>query len=458
MIMKPVKNKAVYVAIFSFLLFCLVIFLFLPKNALLVDEFWQYWQSKRLIEGSGYHLDVSPSPLHNLIFSIFPSNIIWLRLSNALLMSLAIYIFYKMVNRFFGDKIALISTLVFLVHGETIVMGSLFYTESLFLVFYLLTFNYFIKLIKSNKLSEFILFGLWAGLMIQSRLSGIFVYLFLFIYLAIKFRHLFFSKKFFWSFCITAIINLPYLIIGGLSYLVQRKGVDISFFDNLDSGQWVNFLLLILIAIFFLYRHLKEKSDLKIFMAFSLFYFSALYIFVSDIFPRHFFPLMPFLIVILISGLSLLKVKKLLSATVIVAFLFFSLLYFRPDLAYFKGNFYWLNQPKCFFINQMNNSCQAEGQVELPYHQQEMGTECEYTASFVTDKDFQYIFFSYIDDYSTVIFDQINLSTANALNYESFKIDILPGQHKIQLEVSNKIGPGGIGQIGLCEMKPNWSI
>ncbi|MBU1148739.1 glycosyltransferase family 39 protein, partial [Patescibacteria group bacterium] len=451
------RIKGIHLALLAFVLFGLIILLIVPQQVLHVDEFWQYWQSSNLRDGSGYHLDVSPSPLHNLLFSFFPSNIILLRIINALLMSLAVYIFYYLVKMISGHSLAVVATLVFIIQEETLVLGALFYTEALFTVFYLLSFYCFIKLLKEEKIGNFLLFGLWSGLMIQSRLIGLLIYGFFLLFLFFKYKRVFFSKKFLWSFIITLTISLPYMIISRFSFVLERQAYGLGLIDRIDQAQWANLLGLIIVILFFLFFKTKEKNELELFVYFSIFYYLVLHFFVSDIYPRHFFVLVPVLIVLLVSLVRAFTKNRFVMAGSIIVFLLASIFYFQPVESYFSGNYFLLKRNDCFFIKTMNYNCSDSGaplRVNLPFYSQPINSSCNYSAIFKTNQTYNFLYLSYLDDYGLVSIDEKTFYSPFALKPNNVKMEILAGQHQIDLAINNLSGPGGIGQIALCRNNP----
>ena len=170
------------------------------------------------------------------VFSFFnlesESFILLILLSQTILASISVGVFYKINKIFFSKKISFYSSLVFSLFPIYLYSCSQISSVTLTIFFALLFYYYFFKLTNNNKIIDILLLGIIGGLLILLRREFMFIVIFssfyLFFYSKISIRNLLLI------FLISLITISPYMI---RNYLVFDKVIIHSSFGfNLWKG------------------------------------------------------------------------------------------------------------------------------------------------------------------------------------------------------------------------------
>ena len=170
------------------------------------------------------------------VFSFFnlesESFILLILLSQTILASISVGVFYKINKIFFSKKIGFYSSLVFSLFPIYLYSCSQISSVTLTIFFALLFYYYFFKLTNNNKIIDILLLGIIGGLLILLRREFMFIVIFssfyLFFYSKISIRNLLLI------FLISLITISPYMI---RNYLVFDKVIIHSSFGfNLWKG------------------------------------------------------------------------------------------------------------------------------------------------------------------------------------------------------------------------------
>jgi len=88
---------------------------------------------------------------------------------------ITIFVFYHAVKRLFGDKIALVASVLLAFDPHQIIYGQFLYSENLFLPVMMLFLYFFIRFIDGKKLQDLIISGLFAGSLVYIRSAALYL-------------------------------------------------------------------------------------------------------------------------------------------------------------------------------------------------------------------------------------------------------------------------------------------
>ena len=216
--MKIKNKKSDIFNIQNFLFFLIVIFLFrllalkLMKIDLFFDEAYYWYWSKHL--AWGYY---SKPPLIAFVIKIFTSifgnNIYGVKIASNLFYTLSAFFVYLISKELFSDnKLAFLSGIVFFTIPGISYLSEIISTDCLLVFFWSFSLYFFIKAIKSDKWTDWILAGIGAGTGLLSKPTMIIFAFSVIFYLLIQKKEIFKSKKLYIAIILAAFIYLPNLI------------------------------------------------------------------------------------------------------------------------------------------------------------------------------------------------------------------------------------------------------
>ena len=201
--------------IFSLLIIFLFLFRLYALKIMHIDLFFDeayYWYwSKHL--AWGYYSKPPFIALAIKIFTgIFGDNIYSVKIASNLFYSLSSIYVYLIGKELFNEKIAFLSGIAFITIPGISYLSEIISTDAFLVFFWSFTLYYFIKALKSDKWSYWILSGIGGGLGLLSKPTMIIFVLSVVFYLLIDSKQSFKNKKFYIAMILAAIIYLPNLM------------------------------------------------------------------------------------------------------------------------------------------------------------------------------------------------------------------------------------------------------
>lgn len=484
------KILPISIFLFFFLFYSFLIFQ-IPKDILYGDEtiFWD--QAQKISQGKFVNFENTQPLFFPLVLSLFLKDLFLVRFLNSFLILASGLILFFIVRKNFNNFFASIALFLFLSYLFSIHSAITLYTEAWFTFFLLLIFLFFEKFKKGENNLFLIFYGILLGLLLQSRVTGIWVLVFLFFYL---FFQKTLKKTHFISFFTALFIFLPYFFLGGLKFL-QEKGnlFSITSLENLLtfflSQIFNSFYYLFPILPFFLigvisYFKTKEiNPTIKFHFSFILFGL-VLGLMITVQFSRYFYLIFPSIIILSIFGLKesfiFLKTKFNKVFVFFLIFLSLSLFFFfsvRVEQLYSPQKFYqqryFLKIPS--FCQEIKNFylvknikpkpgeeileiklAEKKEKIELPFLNQPSFSLYLYFNEIKINKNYNFLVLSYLDDNSILFLNQKEIgSTFDPWRGHIFEIKIEKEKnYLLSLLIYNSINIGGIGQVLLCQEKP----
>ncbi|MCD6433578.1 MAG: glycosyltransferase family 39 protein, partial [Sulfurimonas sp.] len=200
-------TKSAYTLIIFLALFSTIYNAFLPLHG---DEAY-YWMWSHHLQ-TGYY-DHPPMIAYMIYLTNFISESEWgIRLVNVFSMSISALYIYKLSKEMFDEKIALNALLIFssviLVHAGYILTT----TDAPLILFWTLALFYSFRGIFNNSRKDYILAGIFLGLMMLSKYTAILFVFFLIFYALLKKRELFSNINFYIAALIAFIVVSPMVI------------------------------------------------------------------------------------------------------------------------------------------------------------------------------------------------------------------------------------------------------
>lgn len=464
-------------------IFAFVINSYFSSNRLYGDEVFYWFQSRAIRENFQFVNFQNTQPLlFPLILSFFNSlNLARIFNSFLIILSSIIFIFYLLENLEIQKEKVLfyisVILLLFFVSPFTIFFALSLHTEALFTLFFILALLLFPKVIRVLEIKFLIIFGLILGLAMQTRITGLFLFFYFLFYLLItrqfKLNHLI-------SFIIAILIFLPYLSIGGLSFVEAKASPTLALEDftltiinRLYQGLyfWWPFLILIFLGILEIFKTNNDFGKFHFWFALSFFIFS---IFIPIFFPRYWFILLPSFIIFIYFGFQ--KLNQLFGERVYILIpLFLGLLLLQgytdlnnkalilPNL-YYKNQYFLRLPSDCFEIKELiavprneNENLRQFAKISLPYFEQPVNLPLEYFFYFNSKKTYNFLVLNYVDDqYSLAINGEKIVDLKDGLwEPQLFEYRFLKDQpNTVNILVINHSNIGGIGQILICQENP----
>ena len=425
------------------------------------DEIFYYDQALHLRKGEFVNFEnTQPLFFPAVMAAAITENVIILRLFNAFFSILAIYFLFKIVEERFSKKTAILSALIIGSSKFYTQYATTLHTEALLVLMIILSLKYFLEYLKNQSYKNAILFGIFAGLSLQTKVMGISVPVFFTLYLLYKNPREIFKLKYILAMFIALLILIPYFFVGGSKFLIEKTTASRSSSADLNESFFalqqlvphftISFLILLLFALFFY----KSKEENKLFYFFPIAFFIMMLIPRTILFTRQFYPMIPFLAVIAADYVITESRKSIKYVAIFLVLLFFvSNLRILPGLPKLYHQAYYVDIPEgCQEIKNLKH----EGQdIELPFFTQPTGQQWGYYAVFNAADNYNYVILEYLDDDPKEFrIDQI--SYMNRYEFYPYsrhvvKANISKGEHLLDISIWNGLNIGGIGQILLCK-------
>ncbi len=480
----PVKFLLVVsiILIFVFVFYFYLIFTWLSDDRLYGDEVFYWFQSRAISEqGKFVNFQNTQPLLFPLVLSLFDS-VNFGRVFNSLLIVLSsiIFVFYLLKNLEINKENKLLfgvmSLFLFFISPFTTFFAISLHTEAIFTLFFILSLLFFSYCRKNQSFKNLILFGIFLGLAMQARITGIVLFIFFLLYLILSKK---FKPRHLTSFIIALIIFFPYFILGGLQFLGTKGPLtnlaleDFTLMIVNRSYQalyfWWPFLILIFLGIFYILKTNNKFGKFHFWFIALLLIFNIL---TPYSFPRYWFILVPSLVIIICFGFK--KLIQVLKGKVYLVLILFLGLFLLQGYTVLKAkalalpNLYYSNQyflkspPDCFEIKESLVVLRSEDastftKVSFPYFEQPPDMIFEYILSFIPEKNYNLLVINYVDDeYALAINEKKiinwggNVWGAQLIEHEFSQDE----QAFINILVINHLNIGGIGQILICQKNP----
>jgi len=444
--------------IYAVLLLFLIIYLTLASknaNILTGDEVFYYDQGLNIREGKFvYFENTQPLLFPALISMTFTEDVFLLRLIPLIASILLMYFLYELLSERFNKKTAIIAVVLLGFSKFFIHYSVTLHTESLFLLFLVLSLKYFFRSIEKGNLKYYILLGIFSGLAIETKIQGLAIPIIFSGYLLYYNTRKFFDLKYILSLIISVVLLIPYMIVGGTKFLVEKsimtRGLGEFSFSivNLVSYTTIWLVLIVFLALFF--KRFNDKN--KIIYIFPLGFLIFLLLPATILFTRHFIPIIPFACIIAADALiSQKKLSlKILFGVLIICYLI-SNIRIIPEIPRLYYQAYYLDTPQgCQEIEYWWYRGES---IKMPFFEQESGTQEEYYAEFTAERDYDYIIVQFLDDhalYADVDNDFIEDYHPYPYSRDIFTTKITEGSHNVRIVVENVMNIGGIGQVMIC--------
>ncbi len=206
-------KKFFYIAIFIQLFRLAVLYFFLQKYDLYVDEVY-YWGWSNVIEYGYYSKPPVIAWLIKLATMLFGESEIALKISSIIIYPITSSVLYLIAYRLFKDKkIAFYSAFAFLTLPAISLSSMIISTDVVLLLFWALSLYFFLKAIEDNHLIDWIFVGIFAGFGMLSKYNMIFflVSVILVLILNKNYRVHFKNRFFYLALLISILIFIPNL-------------------------------------------------------------------------------------------------------------------------------------------------------------------------------------------------------------------------------------------------------
>ncbi|MFT4304393.1 MAG: ArnT family glycosyltransferase [Candidatus Woesearchaeota archaeon] len=451
-------------SIFFLLTFFLLIYsvlIFNAKPILSWDEPFYYYQAQSLRDGNFVNFQNTQPIAYPLILSLFnTNNIIFLRLLSSIAAVLGLYVLFLLVKELFNNKIAFFSVLLLGSSKLFVHFAVTIQTEAFLFLFMMLSFYFFFRVLKNKKISDYIYLGIFFGLSIQTKVQALIIPLILSGYLIYNSPKTFFSLKYFYALLISLIIFIPYFLIGGINFLHEKvtisrgiSGMGLMSMIALLSYLTIYFFILLFLCLI----RLKISGHKRLFYLFPIFYIIVLFLPATIIFSHHFFPILPFLLVIIVSHFFDEKNKLFrVISFVMVILLIFSNARVISDLPRYHLNSIHVDIPDdCINFKELyiNNTIP----IKLPIFDQPSYSYVSYYTNFTLLESKGYMIFNYLDDHIKNV--SINDNIITEIWFAGSGLFIIakefgPGEYNLSFEIENVYNIGGIGQLLICDNVP----
>jgi len=447
------------------LLFIMYVFIIIKTPYVLTgDELFYYDQAQNLKYGTlSYFDNTQPFAFPLLLAGMGTSNVIILRLINALIFVIGLYFIYKITKHFSNNSAGLLAILIAGLAKFSVQTSTLILTEPLFVLTAFAATWYFIKTLEQDTPRNYVLLGFWLILAVQTKITNLVLPIAFTLYILA-----YTPKKFTFKFLTTIIISLasliPYLLLTKGKFLIEKVAIEntkilpdpVFFVISAIFYFTIPFVLLVLFTAFF-YK-IEEKE--KILTTLALSYILLLFVSKTILFPRHLFPF--FIFIMPLISISIIKQKerlKILGLIILSLFLIINIVTL-PQLPEFEENNYFFNIPNnCIELKDF--MIQTGENVAPPYFAQPTRTTYSYSTTFFTPVPVDVLSISYADDFiQKVTLDNkeylpnIDFVGSNyAIRFLRFEEKLQPGYHKLNIVIENTQNIGGIGQVLLCEDK-----
>jgi len=474
-----IKKVNIYVVLGFLFIFYLAVIGTLPSD-LLDDEVFYYTQAQNMRDGELLYFENTQPLLYPAILAVtFSDNIFILRILNAIIMMGALFLLYKVAKQYFSESVSLLTICLVGVNIFTVTLATRLFTEGLFLIFMFLAFLSFDRLQSKPTLKEFILFGVWMGLAIESRTVGVLLPFIFFLLLFTKNIPKLFPKRidyrYIYALGVSLLLLVPYLLAGGKKFIIEKLSADsISYFAfwkyNHEIVVSLFVILPIVLLIFLVPVFINGKySKYHKFLWLAVFYAIPVYILVFPLFRRHFFPSLVLLLMLVAYGVEILLVK--LKKSRVISYLLYAIiigiLIYSIIIPFTKPfNFYRLQ-----YINPVPDYCIDIGNgwnysdnftkevIDFPKFDQ-LGTGnlyafkfAHYNKTITIDEEYKYLIIGYVSYWGEIFANdkkigEIIIDDVNIIDFNE------TGTIDLYMHIKNNINIGGVGQVLLCKKVP----
>ncbi|MBN3037242.1 MAG: glycosyltransferase family 39 protein [Candidatus Diapherotrites archaeon] len=438
---------------FCFSILCLVVVN--SPEALFNDESFYVSEAASISEGHAPLLSQAQPPLFVALLSIFPSRVAG-RLFSAVLMSSAVVALFVLCHENMGRREAFLACALFFFSRLSLRLGSLVYTEALFVFLALVSAILFFRAFRRSGPHGFAWWGIALGLALNARLSGILLAGAFVAFLLVRQK----LARFASGFAIASLAFLPYLVFGGLAFILSKArlvGADNLFHELSFVPQLFPIPLLLLGVAGILFSKRSYGRDLLCFSGLYVVLGAITIPLLTSFFSvRYFFVLLPFLCVLAShSGVRLVsagRFKTFFGAVLIFLAVVPGVLSI-PDAMPFPSQFIMISIPSdCVEVGSFLSEGAA---VELPVFDQPEYSLRNYSAFFVSRFPTRFLSISYFDDSGWVYVDGRLISThLDPWERMVVPLNLSAGNHSVVIKVRNDINLGGIGQVLFCENPP----
>ncbi len=454
------KIKGWHIAVLAFIIFSAFILVNVESGTLTGDEVFYYFQAQNLKEGKLVWFEYTQPIFTPLVLALYPFTdpVILKILFSALLFSLSALVLYLLARKVVNQEVAVIASLIFILHRATINMSGWLYTEALFVLLLLLSFLLFYDIYRrdNEKWWKYIALGIVIGLAIQTRVIGFIIPLFFIVILLLEKWRKLFGKKVIASFVIAGLITLGYIFTNTLNFLSEKSG-GLFLLSNLKSLYDIapKYLTLPFIILFVISLFLKHKDEERFLLYFIVYYLLLLFLISNIFFPRYLYIIIPFAS-IFIAKLFFEKGIKYVAIVLFVVLIGYTI-YSAPNLPGTLSQNYYVQAPEgCEEIKEFTYSCRGHGfeaKVSLPLFDMPVGADCNLRTDFELAENKSYIYIGYIDDYGTVFLDGSwkSIQTRDMWVPTILAQNLSKGNHSVSIDIHNGINIGGLGQVLLCD-------
>jgi hypothetical protein len=199
----------------------------------LFSEEAQYWLWSKHLDFSYYSKPPLIAYMNFISTAIFGDTELGVRINALIAGFLLPVLVYNFANELFLDnRIAYYSTLLLIAMPFYHIISLIFTTDTLVVLFWTSSIIFFYRAINSNKIYHWILTGLFSGLAVLSKYTGVLFFPFIIIYAFIYRRKLLSEPGLYYSFLIAAIVCTPMVI-----WIVKSDFVSFQhLFDLTGSG------------------------------------------------------------------------------------------------------------------------------------------------------------------------------------------------------------------------------
>lgn len=452
----------IHILLFSFSILSLVNVFLMPVNIIYQDELWHWLQAKAIADGELILFgSTNPYLFPFLLSLVIKGPVLGIRFLPLAFMAAATAVYFSMIKRYFGNFVAVLSTLIFLLHFRILLIAPLILSESLFFLLLFISLSFLFTILNNNRTwKNFILLGLALGLTIETRAVVPLIPLFFIYYL---FRDGPKQKiKISATLAISIAIYLPYQYFYGSGNITKRllplQNLEVYAHRINDcisyNGSFFSFLFIAALIYWFSRRKLGtiQNTILKICASFTICYLACVIFFVNEVYLKYYVIIIPFCSLLIGNWFSFVNDRSKKIGLLIWFFLIASI---TKNIDYLpsQGNFFFINLPavECQVIKHGIKFTEKSIQhVRIPYFGQKINEEAQYVFEFASIQDFQYLTIGFLPDPCKIYLDNNFLGYhANPFGFFTYKFkDKLPqGKHTITIIMKNLVWQGGLGQI-----------
>ena len=481
------KINSSHIFFFS-LCFQLYFILFRINNSFLYGDEFLYTFLARELRSGIFFFDFSPSFMFPILLAPFPlDNFFVLRCVAAVINSLSIVVYFKLIRHFgyrtaSGYKAALLAAVLLATNRYMTKYGVFLYTEPLFHLFQFLALYQYLRLfseIKSPRRSYFVVLGIYWGLMVLARFSGIVVIAFSVLWILARRKQVLIPGICLALFTASLLI-LPYVVFfDGAKILpsIAFMGATPEALEGLTGGGErftlffissllhrafpLNVLNVFLVATFLIsiLIHIagRTSDELVLFSVPVIFFFAPLLMLLP--LYRYSVFYIPYMIIAVSSAAC--KARNPLFGWLIAVMLvpyIYTNSFYEPALKGTVKRFDCRGEANCQDVNTFRLESSLWKLRYLPHMSQAENTVEEYIFYITPEAEFEYLLVLNLDDYGIFRWDGElfgDYRKISGFNY-IYKLPgrTEPGKESVMyIQVDNGARYGGISQLILCNRR-----